>query len=71
MKLINFAEIKDVGVGRIGSHANFTNFYHLRVHLNNGKVIPLFVGMYEDVMDRETLDAKRDRLEKLVFGADL
>ncbi len=68
VKVIRFTEIKEVGIGRIGSHANFTNFYHLRIHLKNGKVVPLFMGMYEDVMDRDGLTAKKERLESLVFG---
>lgn len=69
VQVIRFAEIKEIGIGRIGSHANFTNFYHLRLHLKNGKVIPLFVGMYEDVMDKDALQNKKDRLEMLIFGA--
>lgn len=69
VQVIRFAEIKEIGIGRIGSHANFTNFYHLRLHLKNGKVIPLFVGMYEDVMDRNALQNKKEKLEMLIFGA--
>lgn len=66
VRTIALDEIRHVSVSQLGHGTEGAPNYFLTLHLKNGKETNLFVGFYPGFTSRDIVNARRERLAKLI-----
>jgi hypothetical protein len=63
-RLIPFSQISGVSIGELGDQEGGSISYHVVLELKDGKEVALFLGAFEGAYERQTMDARRRRLNE-------
>lgn len=68
-KEINFSEITGVQLGELGDNEGGTVRYYVALILNTKEEVALFLGFYEGACDKQTMEARCNKLRDYLVGA--
>jgi len=65
-EIIHFDEIKNIEIIYLGKKSNFTNFYYLKLLLNNDKTYILFSPGNFHISNRQEIEEWKSKIEKYI-----